>query len=100
MSRVKIVGIYRPSILDVPHIAEFLRPWGVPTDIRHGVPRGANLAAIAGWGLKTLTEQPRAEAAKRGVQFIALEDGFLRSIPAGKRTTPTWSVIADERGLY
>ncbi|HXE15619.1 MAG TPA: hypothetical protein VN632_00205 [Stellaceae bacterium] len=100
MSRVDIVGVFRPSILDVPYIGDFLRPWGVPTDIRHGVPRGANLAAIAGWGIKTLTEQPREEAAKRGVPFLALEDGFLRSIPTGKRATSAWSVIVDARGLY
>src|SRR6185437_6476787 len=99
-SDMNIVGVFRPSILDVPYIADFLRPWGVPTDIRNGVPRGATLAAIAGWGIKTLTEQPRAEAAKRGVPFLALEDGFLRSIPTGKRATPAWSVIVDERGLY
>ena len=97
---MNIVGVFRPSILDVPYIADFLRPWGVPTDIRNGVPHGATLAAIAGWGIKTLTEQPRAEAAKRGVPFLALEDGFLRSIPTGKRATPAWSVIVDERGLY
>lgn len=100
MSGANIVGVFRPSILDVPHIADFLRPWGMPTDIRNGVPPGANLVAIAGWGIKTLTEQPRAEAAKRGVPFFALEDGFLRSIPTGKRATPAWSVIVDERGLY
>ena len=97
---MNIVGVFRPSILDVPYLAEFLLPWGVPTDIRGGVPRGADLAAIAGWGIKDLTEQPREEAAKRGVPFLALEDGFLRSIPTGKGAPPAWSVIVDDRGLY
>jgi capsular polysaccharide export protein len=97
---VKIVGVYTPTILDVPHLAEFLKPWGVPADIRRGVPAGGDLVAIAGWGLKPRTQRPRAEAAHREVPFLALEDGFLRSIRLGSRRTPAWSLIVDPDGLY
>jgi capsular polysaccharide export protein len=97
---VDIVGIYRPSILAVPYLEEFLRPWGKPTDIRGGVPRGAELTAIAGWGIKPLTERPRREAKRRGIPFLALEDGFLHSIPTGDGRPPTWSLIVDPVGLF
>ena len=99
-SPMNIVGVFRPSILDVPYIAEFLRPWGVPTDIRDGVPRGATLVAIAGWGIEAAdrTTARRGGEARRAVPRAR---GRLPALdPDRQRATPAWSVIVDERGLY
>lgn len=55
--------------------------------------------AIAGWGFRPSTSRPRALAAKHGIPFIGLEDGFLRSYGTG-RDHPTLSIVVDTEGIY
>lgn len=55
--------------------------------------------AIAGWGLRPSTLKPRAIAAKLGLPFVALEDGFLRAYGTGA-THPALSLIVDTEGIY
>ncbi|MBC2777433.1 capsular polysaccharide biosynthesis protein [Parasphingopyxis marina] len=56
--------------------------------------------AIAGWGYKPTAKHARALAEKRGLPYIALEDGFLRSIDLGEAGTPPLSLVADDLGIY
>lgn len=57
------------------------------------------LDAIIGWGHKPTAEAARAYAARHGLPYLALEDGFLRSVGLGGREQPL-SLIVDERGIY
>jgi len=59
----------------------------------------ARVRAVVGWGQRPSTQQPRAWAARRGLPFIALEDGFLRSWGTGS-THPGLSLVVDEQGIY
>ncbi|MFU1981300.1 capsular polysaccharide biosynthesis protein [Bordetella hinzii] len=61
--------------------------------------RRLGVSAIVGWGLRPTTKRPRAIAAKLGLPFIALEDGFLRSFGTGA-THPTLSLVVDQEGIY
>ena len=55
--------------------------------------------AIAGWGHKETATKARQTAEKRGVPYIAFEDGFLRSIHPGSGEPPL-SMIIDRTGVY
>ncbi len=54
---------------------------------------------MAGWGLRKTTRWARAYAAHRGLPYIALEDGFLRSFGTGQQF-PTLSLVCDRQGIY
>ncbi|MWN91218.1 capsular polysaccharide biosynthesis protein [Gilliamella sp. Pra-s65] len=56
--------------------------------------------AVAGWGYRPTTIKARAYATKHLLPFIALEDGFLRSIGLGLEGYPPLSLIADNIGIY
>lgn len=53
-----------------------------------------------GWGLKPTSEAGRRRAARASLPYIALEDGFLRSIGLGESGAATLSLIVDEVGVY
>jgi len=55
---------------------------------------------IAGWGLKPTAEKARRFAAARGLPYISLEDGFLRSLGLGISGAPLHSLIVDYTGIY
>jgi len=59
----------------------------------------SGVRAIAGWGRRPSTQLPRACAARLGLPFIALEDGFVRSWGTGA-THPGLSLVVDGQGIY
>ena len=67
---------------------EFLAP---------GVPAPAGLDGLAGWGLKGTA---RREARRRGLPYLALEDGFLSTAGLGGRGDPALSLTADLEGVH
>jgi capsular polysaccharide export protein len=60
---------------------------------------GGEVAMIAGWGHKATATRARAVAAGRGLPYVALEDGFLRSVRPGTRE-PAIGWIVDRSGIY
>ena len=74
--------------LDGAYRFEFLAP-GAPA------PRG--LDGLAGWGLKG---SARAEAQRKGLPYLALEDGFLSTAGLGGRGDPALSLTADLLGVH
>jgi Capsule polysaccharide export protein len=62
--------------------------------------RVSKLTHIAGWGLKPSAEKARAIAASRGLPYLSLEDGFLRSLGLGVNGSPLHSLIVDHSGIY
>nr|WP_284500139.1 capsular polysaccharide biosynthesis protein [Microbulbifer sp. GX H0434] len=61
---------------------------------------GAAVSAIAGWGLKPTANRARRIAAARKLPYIAIEDGFLRSLDLGVAGAPAHSVVVDFKGIY
>ena len=56
--------------------------------------------AITAWGQRRpWLQRPREAAAKLGLPFVALEDGFLRAYGTGA-THPTLSLVVDTEGIY
>ncbi len=55
--------------------------------------------AIAGWGKKPTSRQARRLAERRRLPYLALEDGFLRSLGVGQ-SEPALSLVVDDLGIY
>lgn len=85
-----------PGLLLVRGLQRFLdlpivfRPFGAP-------PRGAT--AVIGWGLKGVALRAKAAAGRYGLPYLALEDGFLRSISPGADEGPL-ALCVDDLGIY
>lgn len=79
-----------------PHLPAFLgapvhyRPLGRPD--RHAL-------GLVGWGLKGVFAEAAAYAARVGLPYLALEDGFLRSIEPGDGSM-VLSLSVDPVGVY
>ena len=86
---------YIPSrgIRSIPNLAAFLPEFHIRNS-----QTGAQ--AAAGWGLRPTARKARAFAAAHKLPFIALEDGFLRSLGLGAAGYPPYSIVYDDIGIY
>nr|WP_221230395.1 capsular polysaccharide biosynthesis protein [Brevundimonas variabilis] len=80
--------------MKVPHLAAFL-----PEHDLRALP-GSEVEAVIGWGLKPTAATGRRWAARHGKPYIALEDGFLRSVGLGEAGATSLSVVVDDLGIY
>ncbi|WP_174299445.1 capsular polysaccharide biosynthesis protein [Caulobacter sp. S45] len=97
-SRRAKVGVFSRKLLRTPGLSVFLEPWGEPVGM---VGRGVGeLAAIAGWGHRPTASRARKEAARLGLPYLALEDGFLRSAGLGVTGAQPWSLLVDDVGVH
>lgn len=83
-----------PGVLKVPFLARFLPEY----DLR--VAPGPDVRAVIGWGLKPTAAAGRRWAAVRGLPYVALEDGLIRSIGLGEAGATSLSVLPDDLGVY
>jgi len=58
------------------------------------------LDAIAGWGHKNTANKARHKAREWEVPYLAVEDGFLRSVGLGVLGSSPLSVVVDDLGVY
>ena len=90
------VGILSRTLARIPHLSTFL-------DAEILTPRLGRLPtpldAVAGWGHKATAEKVRSYARRHQLPYLALEDGFLRSIELGTHAPPL-SIIVDDLGVY
>ncbi len=81
-------------MLKVPFLSAFLPDY----DLR-ALP-GSDVVAVIGWGLKPTAAAGRRHAARRGLPYVALEDGFLRSVGLGESGATSLGVVVDDLGIY
>lgn len=79
-----------------PRLTEFFGGRAKFVFLPPGVPPPRWLAGLAGWGLKGTAQ---AEALRRGLRYLALEDGFLRTAGLGGRKDRSLSLTADPVGV-
>jgi capsular polysaccharide export protein len=97
LSKLGSVAVFSRGLARLPVLRELL-------DAERIVfrPRAASVAkldAVAGWGHKQTADAARAFARQHGLPYLALEDGFLRSVGLGGDEPPL-SLIVDQRGIY
>lgn len=61
---------------------------------------GQRVDAVIGWGLKPTSEKARRYAKRHSLSYVALEDGFLRSLGLGVEGFAPHSVLVDHEGIY
>lgn len=88
------VWVAAPGILKIPFLQTFL-----PEYTLYGVPWGDE-KAVLGWGLKPTAAIGRRWAERRHRPYVALEDGFLRSVGLGESGATSLSLIVDDIGIY
>jgi capsular polysaccharide export protein len=86
-----------PGVGAIPHLEAFLPECS--RLVRRARP-DATIDSVAGWGFKTTARYARQLAARRGWPYLALEDGFLRSVGLGEAGAPPLSLIVDDLGVY
>lgn len=57
-------------------------------------------SAVIGWGHKPTANKARRYAAQHNLPYIALEDGFLRSLDLGCKGAQPLSLVVDHTGIY
>ncbi len=89
------LGIFSRGIARIPLLATLVgeppqrvRPWNA-----------AKIKSVAGWGMRPSTRKALAYAQRRSLQYVALEDGFLRSFGTGE-SFPPLSIVMDDTGIY
>jgi len=89
------VGIFSKGILKtVPYLELFLEDKVI---LNPKIPDG--LTAIAGWGFKPTAKKAIEKAKEWNLPYLALEDGFIRSLGLGFEEPPL-SLIIDSVGIY
>lgn len=90
------VVVTAPGVWRIPHLAAFLPE---ATEVSFARLPG-HCDALAGWANKPSSAGAQRIARRRGVPYIALEDGFLRSVSLGQAGAPPMSLVADATGIY
>lgn len=86
------------GILRISHLNKFCPEF---SQITLSVLGGASVNdAILGWGHKSTAAKARQLAKQRKLPYIALEDGFLRSIQLGRDGEKPLSLVVDPVGIY
>lgn len=93
-----MIRIFSTAIRNIPHLETLLGATVCPGS--PSVPwQGGDAVAVAGWGLRKTAQKAIRYARRRGLPYLALEDGFLRSLGPGKREPPL-SIVIDDLGIY
>lgn len=64
------------------------------------MPLGSSVPFVLGWGHKPTADKARRYAAEHNLPYIALEDGFLRSLDLGCKGAQPLSLVVDHTGIY
>ena len=90
------IGVLSKGVQNIPHLSRLL---GYPVLLKSGTGFVRPVSAIAGWGHKATATVARRYALQHKLPYLALEDGFLRSIGLG-RDSPPQSLVLDDVGIY
>jgi capsular polysaccharide export protein len=90
--------IFSHGIKKVHYLALFLSGIDIKKSYRFLACQNHN--AVIGWGHKPSADQERDLSDKRNIPYIALEDGFLRSIRLGRDGEQPLSLVVDPVGIY
>ena len=55
---------------------------------------------VIGWGHKPTAKRARQYALEHGLPYVALEDGFLRSLTLASAGYPGMALVVDHQGIY
>ncbi len=85
------------GVARLPHLDAFL---GFSGSVVRGSHVNGGIDSVAGWGFKPTARRARAIAERHGLPYLALEDGFFRSVGLGETGAPPTAIVADDLGIY
>lgn len=92
-----MIRIFSPGIRTIPHLETFL---GTAVNVGQTRPGHVHtVQAVAGWGRRFTAARAMRYAREHELPYLALEDGFLRSVNPGKKEA-TLSMVIDDVGIY
>ncbi|MBE2893678.1 capsular polysaccharide biosynthesis protein [Spirabiliibacterium falconis] len=86
--------VFSRGIWHTPHLAQFLPEYTLTQKKQSAV------STVLGWGLRPTTKKARDFAKAHNLPYIALEDGFLRSLGLGCEGYAPFSMVIDNLGIY
>ncbi|WP_083006084.1 capsular polysaccharide biosynthesis protein [Halomonas sp. GT] len=92
-----IAGYTSPGITKIHALASFLPEYSHFSRIR---PLSPKPNVVIGWGLKPTSDGARNYASRHSLPYVALEDGFLRSLGLGVEGYQPHSMVVDYTGIY
>ncbi|WP_316896588.1 capsular polysaccharide biosynthesis protein [Pseudodesulfovibrio indicus] len=90
-----MIGVFSSGMLAIPHLEAFLGD-----SVLARPSSGEGIDAVAGWGHKPTAAKARRLAGEWGKPYLAVEDGFLRSLGLGVSGCAPLSVVIDDLGIY
>lgn len=91
------VGVFSRGLAKLPGLTTFVGCEGLV--FQPSAREARSLDAVIGWGHKPTARRAREFARAHGVPYLALEDGFLRSVGIGAKEAPL-SLVLDDVGIY
>ncbi len=91
-----MIGILSKELFKIPHLKLLLQQ---EVQLIAKTYNSTNITAIAGWGKRKPALKAMQYARQHKLPYLALEDGFLRSVGLGK-TSPPLSIVIDPEGIY
>ena len=88
--------VFSHTFSRIPHLSTFLSG----EVLLAGRRQDWECSAVAGWGHKPTAARARRYAAEHDLPYIAVEDGFLRSLGLGCRGATPFSLVVDYTGIY
>jgi len=101
--KYKSAGIVSRGILRLANLPSFLPEVETVIDlssIRRRIRIHGKIDSLIGWGCKPTATRARKLAAAHRLPYLALEDGFLRSVGLGVNGAPPLSLVFDDIGIY
>jgi capsular polysaccharide export protein len=91
-------AVFSRGIVRIPNLREFL---GVEKVVYSpNIKYVGRIDFVVGWGKKENTELAKEYSKRRGLPYMRLEDGFLRSVGLGVEGDAPLSLVLDDVGIY
>lgn len=91
------VAVFTQGLARLEQLGAFVRAEQVV--YRPRAAQSSSIDAVVGWGHKRTANRARAYAERQRLPYLALEDGFLRSVRLGSQDPPL-SIVVDDVGIY
>lgn len=96
MKKKELVGCFSHKLKNIPFLDVYLE-----ADCEMVTLFNKNkITKVCGWGLKETSTKARNFAESKGLAYIALEDGFVRSFDLGVNSSLALSMVVDSSGIY
>ena len=104
LSEDVLIKVFSPGIRRISNLPQFLEPernlYGALEGFERSKGPDSVPQAVVGWGHKPTADKARAYARENNLPYIALEDGFYRSLKLGADGAPPLSITVDPIGVY